>query len=195
MTGQAQPGRGRSAILLLSCVALLPATVILHELAHWLVGQLAGFPTQLHFASVDGLPETAPFGGAPLGVALAALAGPAMSVLLVGVGMISRHRPWGLPLVATAIARFAVNIIYMIQQAFVLAGVAKASQPNFDEILAARALGLPPQPLAAIGAIVLLAALAWLWRQASGRTLLVLAVGTVAGMVGWLGLLGPRLLP
>jgi hypothetical protein len=177
------------------CVVLFPLSVVLHELGHFLIGRVFGIPTELHAASVSGLPETAPFGNSPGGVALASLAGPAITMLLVVLGFAFRTRVWGLPLLAVALARFFVNLAYMIQQRFVAAGIAAPSNPNFDEIQAARALDLPPQPLAAVGAVLLLAGLVFLWRFAGPRGFLVLTSGTIAGMVGWLVLLGPRLLP
>jgi hypothetical protein len=174
---------------------LFPLTVVLHELGHFLVGRSFGFPTLLHAASVTGLPETPPFDGEAGGVALAALAGPAVTLALAALGLLYRTRVWGLPLMATALVRFLVNLLYMVQQGFVAAGIAAASDPNFDEVLAARALGVAPQPLAAVGALLLLAGLVFLWRQAGGRGFFVLMAGTVAGMTLWLALLGPRLLP
>lgn len=174
---------------------LFPVTVLLHELAHLLVGRLFGFATVLHAASVTGLPEESPYGGAPAGVAMAALAGPAATLALAGLGVRFRHRAWGLPLVTVTLARFLINLLYMVQQGFVAAKIAAPSKASFDEVLAAEALGLPPQPLAALGAAVLVVGVIFLSRQAGPRGLLALTAGTVAGMTIWLGLLGPRLLP
>jgi hypothetical protein len=183
------------AALLVWSVILVPVTVLVHELAHWLVARSAGFPAQLHFASVSGFPEQAPFGGAPIAVGLVALAGPAMTLAFVGLGMANARHAWGKALVATALPRFALNAVYMFQQSLVLAGIAKASAPNFDEAVAGRALALPPQLLASVGALVLVIGLIWLWRRAGARGFALLVLGTAAGLYGWMGILGPRLLP
>lgn len=181
--------------LLAWCLVLVPATIQLHEAGHWLVARLAGFAPVLHFASVDGIPDQPPFGGAAPAVALASLAGPAVSILLVLTGMMSAARAWAMPLVAAGILRFVINPMFLVQQALVAAGIAEAGAGNFDEIVAARALGWPPAALALPGALVLLLGLVWLWRRASGRQLAVLLAGTVAGVVLWMGALGPILLP
>lgn len=174
---------------------LFPATVILHELGHFGIGWLSGFPVALHYASVTGLPEAAPYAGAPLAVALAALAGPAISLAMLAAGMAGWRRIWGLPLLAAALPRFVVNLLFMVQQGFVLAGIAQAGRPNIDEANAARALDVPAAPLAAIGAMALLAGLWAVWRRAGAGGVLMLALGTGLGMAGWLVVLGPRLLP
>lgn len=176
-------------------VALFPITVLLHELAHWLVARASGFPARLHFASVDNFPEQLPFGGAPGLVALTTLAGPAMTIALMIAGMAARSKPWGLPLVATALSRFVINAMFIVQQALVLAGIAQASQPNFDEVVAARALSAPAPLFAGVGALAFFVGGVWLWRNAGPWQFLALILGTLTGMVGWLGLVGPMLLP
>lgn len=174
---------------------LFPMTVVLHELGHFTVGWLAGFPVVLHFASVSGVPEQLPFAGAPLAAGLASLAGPAISLALAAAGLAGWRRLWGLPLLAAVLPRFTVNLLFMVQQGFVWAGIAEAGNSSMDEAVAARALGVSPVPLAAIGALVLLLGLWQLWARAGGKGLLVLALGTGAGMAGWLIGVGPRLLP
>lgn len=175
--------------------ALFPVATLLHEVGHFAAAAAVGFSPKLHFASVTGFPETPPFGGAPLGVAFASFAGPAVTMILGFIGAARTKSSWGLPLVAVCVPRFIVNSIFLLQQSLVLAGIAQASNPNFDEIVTARALAITPAPLAAIGAILFFAGLAWLWLKSSRGGLLALFVGTGVGMFGWLAYLGPAVLP
>ena len=177
------------------CVALAPIAILLHELSHQVVGVAVGFPAQLHFASVSGIPEAAPFGGNPVSVALASLAGPAMSMSLMAIGAHFSKRPWGLPLVAVNVPRFVVNVVFLVQQALVVAGVFKAGESRFDEATAANALGWSAVALGSVGALFFFFGLVWLWRRAKGAGFIALALGTASGAFIWLQLLGPLLLP
>jgi hypothetical protein len=181
---------------------MAPVAALLHELGHWIVAKAAGFQPILHAYAVSGLPDAAPFGGNPTGVAAVALAGPAVTLLLTAVGYrLWRQdwsRSWALALAFAAPTRFIINALFLIGSMLVALGVAERSNPNFDEVIAASALGIPAVALAIIGALVL--PLAW-WsiirrlNQNRWVDIAFLAAGTVAGMALWLGPVGNSLLP
>lgn len=80
----------------------------------------------------------------------------------------------------------------------VVLGVAERSNPNFDEVTAASALGIPAVSLAIIGALVLpLACWSIIRRLGQYRWVDItsLAAGTIIGMALWLGPVGDSLLP
>ena len=188
--------------LFVSALVMAPVAALLHELGHWIVAKAAGFQPILHAYAVSGLPDAAPFGGNPTGVAAVALAGPAVTLLLTAVGYRlwrqDSSRSWALALAFAAPTRFIINALFLIGSMLVALGVAERSNPNFDEVAAASALGIPEVSLAIIGALVL--PLAW-WsiirrlNQNRWVDIAFLAAGTVAGMALWLGPVGNSLLP
>ena len=188
--------------LFLSALVMAPIAALLHELGHWIVAKAAGFQPILHAYAVSGIPDAAPFGGNPTGVAAVALAGPTVTLLLTAVGyMLWRQdssRSWALALAFAAPTRFIINALFLIGSMLVALGVAERSNPNFDEVIAASALGIPAVSLAIIGALVL--PLAW-WsiirrlNQNRWVDIALLAAGTVVGMALWLGPVGNSLLP
>ena len=192
----------RFATLFLFALVLTPLGVVLHEAGHWTAGQAAGFPTVLHAYAVSGIPEAAPFGGNPLGVGIASLAGPAVSVLLTAFGyVIWRQDPsrlWALALAFSAPTRFLVNVFYLLGSVLVAMGIAERGNANFDEMTASRALDMPALPLVLVGAIVLPAAWALIIRgldTSRWTSIAALAAGTGAGLALWLGPVGTFLLP
>lgn len=192
----------RFATLFLFALVLTPLGVLLHEAGHWAAGKAAGFQTVLHAYAVTGMPEEAPFGGNPTGVGIAALAGPAISMLLTAFGYASwRHRPsraWALALAFSAPTRFLVNLFFLLGSALVAMGIAERSNPNFDEMTASRALDVPVLPLAVVGALVLLAAWSLIIRRIEKdrwTSLAALSAGTGGGLILWLGSVGSILLP
>jgi len=188
--------------LFLSALVMAPIAALLHELGHWIVAKAAGFQPILHAYAVSEIPDAAPFGGNPSGVAAVALAGPTVTLLLTAVGYLlwrqDSSRSWALALAFAAPTRFIINALFLLGSMLVVLGVAERSNPNFDEVIAASALGIPAVSLAIIGALVL--PLAW-WsiirrlNQNRWVDIAFLAAGTVVGMALWLGPVGNSLLP
>jgi len=188
--------------LFLSALVMAPIAALLHELGHWIVAKAAGFQPILHAYAVSEIPDAAPFGGNPSGVAAVALAGPTVTLLLTAVGYLlwrqDSSRSWALALAFAAPTRFIINALFLLGSMLVVLGVAERSNPNFDEVIAASALGIPAVSLAIIGALVL--PLAW-WsiirrlNQNRWVDITFLAAGTVVGMALWLGPVGNSLLP
>ena len=65
-----------------------PIAVLLHELGHWIVAVTAGFQPVLHAHAVSGIPETAPFGENPAGVAAGSMIGMALWLGPVGESLL-----------------------------------------------------------------------------------------------------------
>ena len=190
----------RPAQLFLLALLLAPIAIVAHEIAHWLVAQSLGLAPQLHFGSVSGIPEAPPFGGTPLAVAAAMLAGPLATAGITAFGIWAYTRtaaPWSLALAMVTPTRFVANVLFLIQYSFVVTGIAQPSSPNFDEVSAARALGIAEIGLAAIGAALFV--LVWCWLlfkvQPGAVSVLALLIGNIAGTALWLSTIGPLLLP
>lgn len=189
-------------ILFLAALVIAPVAVLLHEVGHWVVAKAVGFQAVLHAYAVSGPPEVAPFGGNPTGVAAVALAGPMVTLLLTALGYTlwrrDSSRKWALALAFAAPTRFIINALFVVGSVLVALGVAERSNPNFDEITAASALGVPAVSLAIIGALV--APLTW-WSiirrldQSRWACVASLAAGTAVGMTLWLGPVGELVLP
>ena len=79
---------------------------------------------------------------------LVGLAGPAVSVMLIILGLaIGRsRRAMGLALAAAAASRLVVGIPYTLVALAMLASGRRLAAPAFDESKAAQALGLAPNP-------------------------------------------------
>lgn len=188
--------------LFLAALVMGPLAVLLHEVGHWVVAQAAGYQPVLHAYAVSGLPDSAPYGGNPMGVAAVALAGPTVTLLLTAIGYTlwrrDSTRTWALALAFAAPTRFIINALFLVGSVVVALGVAERSNPSFDEVTAASALGIPAVSLAVVGALVL--PLAW-WSiirrldQNRWAGVASLAAGTLIGMGLWLGPVGKLLLP
>lgn len=181
-------------------VLMAPLGLFLHELGHFLAGRLLGFDdVRVGVAGVSG--------GARLGetadrmVAIQAGAGPAVTLLLLilawaFVARSPRHL-WAVALAATAPLRFLVGAVFIGARLLTWLQGGVPGVPNFDEYNLAKALGISPLPLAAVGAILLFGSWAWLWRRLPrGRralTAAALAAGTAGGLFLWMGLVGPPL--
>lgn len=179
-----------------------PMAALLHELGHWTVGKAVGFQPILHASAVSGVPEEAPFGGKPLGVALVALAGPAVTFIITTVGYVlwrrRSSRTWALALAFATPVRFVLNLLFFVGSVLVALGIAERGKQNFDEMIASLALGVPVEPVVGIGAVAL--PLAWsliIRRLDEDRWTSVgsLLAGTAIGMALWLGPIGRSLLP
>lgn len=176
----------------------VPATIILHELGHYAVAYLSGFPdVVLHFGSVSHNAAEADFPGWQHG--LQAAAGPLVTlaiaflccyaVLRIGV------RPWT---VAPAFAAAVRSLI--IGPAYLLTRIRHpAAEGNFDELNAARHLGLSAGLVVAVNVLLLAGALGFLIsRMSSGAyvsTLSAIVFGIAAGLALYIDWLGPWVLP
>jgi hypothetical protein len=190
----------KPAKLFLLALLLAPIAIVAHEIAHWLVAQNLGLVPQLHFGSVSGIPEASPFGGTPLAVAAAMLAGPLATAGITAFGIWTYTRtgaPWSLALAMAAPTRFVANVLFLIQYSFVVAGIAERSTPNFDEVSAARALGIAEIGLAGVGAALFV--LVWCWLlfkvKPGAASVTALLIGNIGGTALWLTTLGPLVFP
>lgn len=188
--------------LFVLALVLAPLGTLIHEIGHWAVAKAAGFQPVLHAYAVSGIPETAPFGGNPIGVAAAALAGPVVTVLLAAFGYAlwrqQSSRAWALALAFSAPVRFFLNLAFLAGSALVALGIAERGNPGFDEMTAARALDVPVLPLVLMGATVLPLTWALIIRRLRGdrwSSVAALSAGTAAGLTLWLGPVGTFLLP
>lgn len=188
--------------LVLSAFVAGPIAVLLHELGHWIVANAAGFQPVLHAYAVSGVPDAAPFAGNPTGVAAVALAGPMVTLILTVAGYTlwrrDPSRSWALAMAFAAPTRFIINVLFLVGSVLIALGVAERSNPSFDEVNAASALGIPAASLAVIGALVL--PLTWWFiirrlDQNRWTAVAAIAAGTLIGMTLWLGPVGKLLLP
>ena len=182
--------------LFLWAALLAPAGVLLHELGHFVAARALGFEAArisatsvLHGASIGPSPHWM--------VALQSGAGPAVTLVLLAIAAWRLRRGpanWAVALAATAPLRFAVDIVYLY---FRLMAALQGSPPmnlDFDEYELARALELPPEPIALLAALVLVCTAIWIWREIGrGRRLLLLplACGAFVGLWLWLRFAGP----
>ncbi|MBW3569974.1 MAG: hypothetical protein KY467_02595 [Gemmatimonadetes bacterium] len=177
-----------------------PTAVVLHELGHFVAAKSFGFPgVVLHYGSVSH--RGAETGAPPWQTGLQAAAGPLVTLVIVlgCVYAVGRSGPRALP-VAAAFGAGVRSIL--IGTAYLLTRILHPSASgsgNFDELNAARSLGLSPDLLVGLSMTVLLAAWIYLFRSIPPgqrlRTVSAVALGTIAGLALYIGLLGPTLLP
>ncbi len=205
MTDQAEPVQGslRGEVLSLACWAALmaPVGIVLHELGHFIVGLMLGYPMQLNVGSVSGGPRLG--SAADIHVALQASAGPLVTIVLMAIAAWRlTKRPgtrWAFALAITAPLRFIVGGTYLFWVAKAwLDNTAFQGSPNFDEYNAAQAFGVSPVWLVALQTGCLVAY--WFWvttragpaaRMASVGSVLI---GAVVGIALWMALIGPAIL-
>ena len=127
-----------------------PATIVLHELGHFLAGLALGTPDiALHYGSVS---DNAAESGFPaLRIGVQALSGPVVTLLLMGACVIALRKQPDHPAFLTALfaapIRFAVGAVYLYFVASAAIQGIPHGQPNFDEFKAAQMLGFPVVPL------------------------------------------------
>lgn len=201
----ALPERGpvrRELFRLLCWSALLaPVGIVLHELGHFVVGMILGYPVQLNVGSVSGGPA---LGSAPdMAVALQASAGPIVTLVLMAIAARGLGKQqgshWAYALAITAPLRFIVGGTYLfwVAKAWV-EGTAFQGTPNFDEYNAALAFGLAPVWVVTVQIFGLVAY--WIWvmtRPRSGGRIICLVtvlVGAIIGIALWMALVGPAIL-
>jgi hypothetical protein len=191
---------------LLLAIAIVPFSVLAHELAHHFSDSAFGFenPT-LHYAS-SGFAREPEFWAlvragdlAAAGdiaqvthAGVSALSGLVISYLFVGLGL------WGLAR-SGAVAFLALAMSSAARFPLVLLLYAIGRFEHTDEAHVAQALGVPEAALVGAGVIALLAATlggaALLRRSGRRRLVLPTLVGVALGTVLWMGLLGPLVLP
>jgi hypothetical protein len=176
-----------------------PLGIILHELAHLLAGLVFGFPElALHYGSVSDRAAESGFPEWQRGIQAAA--GPLATLLIVlgCCGAVTRvgSKPWAVaPAFAAGVRSLVIGVGYLIARM-----LRRPSEgANFDELNAARHLGVAVEPVIAINVLILLAAWVFLIRRAPRgqriATLSAIAVGTTGGLALYIGWLGPWLLP
>ena len=181
-------------------VLAAPLAIVLHELGHFTLAKAFGFPdVSFHFSSVNDGAEGA---GYPLWQqGIKGLAGPAVTLALV-LGFTVAARRYG-PGPFTVAPAFAAGVrAVILGGAYLLVRTLhpeRAAQGNFDELNAARRLGLSTDLVMAVSVLSIVAAWAYLFRllpkpirwKALGAT----AAGTVVGVVLWVSIIGPIVLP
>lgn len=154
-----------SGLLFLFSLVLTPITIILHELGHLSVAAFSGRPAELHLSTVSGgaLPSD------PIWIQAAQSgAGPLVTLLLTVIGLAAFQRTgrlWGMALAAGAISRVVTDLGYLVIRLFLFAiGKPFGGNPNFDELVFARHVGID-EVFASFVASTILALTVWLlWR-------------------------------
>lgn len=179
-----------------------PVTVLLHEIGHFLAGLAMGFPDLvLHYGSVS---DTAAESGMPqwqLGIQSAA--GPIVTILLALVCCVyvARRGPdrWAIATGIVAPIRFLIGVVYIGYALLVWWRGGRMEGSNFDEHNVAVASGLPLMLILAMEIVFLLSVWVYLFRAIRGVdwrvALASIGVGAVAGLLMWITVLGPLVLP
>jgi hypothetical protein len=181
----------------LAAAVAAPLAIVVHELGHFIVGLTFGFPDLvLHYGNVSDGAAKAGFPAWQQG--LQAAAGPLVTMLIVlGCCAAARGRVKHLAIttgLAAGVRSVGIGVAYGLARM-----LGRDAQGNFDEMNAAKGLGLSPELL--IGLNVLIVAGAWVFlisRVPAGNrfsTLGAVAVGTAAGVAVYAMWLGPLLLP
>ena len=180
-------------------ILFVPVTIVLHELAHLIAALALGFPNpEFHFNAVS--PGDVR-GQAQWELGAVALAGPIVTALLTGLGLVAhRRRPqsaWPFALAISAASRFAVAVPFSLANLYVRATGGRLAPPAFDEQKAADALGWSGELLLGATSATFLLVLGWLVVALPNRRLSVPAmlIGTAAGWAAWMAGLGPVLFP
>lgn len=177
-------------------MALVPATILVHETAHLLVGMLLGVPhPRLHFAGFT-------HGPAPWldrwEVAAITLAGPVATLSLAAVGLslfARRRQEWLISLGVAACTRLFVLLPFAIA-AVRRRAVGVPSRPTtLDEDRGAQLLGLPGDVSLIAVTATLAVILVLLWKKASPPFSKGHAVGAILGWAAWMVALGPAIMP
>jgi hypothetical protein len=183
-------------------VLAAPVTVVLHELGHYLVGAVFGFPgLVLRYGSVG---SAAAEHGFPLWqLGLQAAAGPLVTILVTLLCCF--HVAWRGPhivAVATGLVapiRFLIGVVYLGYAVLIWLRGGRMEGTNFDEYNVARASGIPLELLLGLEVLFMVGAWWYLGARIERRerwvALLSVGVGMVLGLLLWLSVLGPRLLP
>ena len=200
ITETSQPVRQRWLVWFGAALLAAPLAIVLHELGHFTLAKAFGFPNvSFHFSSVS---DGADAAGYPLWQqGLKALAGPAVTLALV-LGFTAAARRYG-PGPLTVGPAFAAGVrAFILGGAYLLVRVLhpeRVAQGNFDELNAARRLGLSADLVMAVSVLTIVAAWIYLVRLLPKairlRALGVTAAGTVVGVVLWVSVIGPIVLP
>lgn len=142
---------------------LAPVSVVLHELGHFVIGFVHGYPVRLRPSSVGGGPRLP--GDDSFLVGLGAFAGPLVSVLLAffACAVIARFgpRPPFVVIAVVAPLRSIVIVVYLVFQIIAAVRGVSAGTPNFDEFNAATAWNLPVLPVAIVAVALMIGI--WVW--------------------------------
>jgi hypothetical protein len=178
-------GKWRSSgRLFLFALVLTPITIVLHELGHFSIAVLSGRPAELHLSSVSGgaLPSD------PVWLQAAqAGAGPLVTFLLTLIGLVAYKRGgylWAMALAAGAISRVVTDLGYLCIRLFLFAmGKPFAGNPNFDELVFARHVGINDIFASSIASLIMLVTAWLLWRWTRPGRRAVWLGATILGIV------------
>jgi hypothetical protein len=180
-------------------IALVPLSIVLHELGHLLAALALGFPNpEFHFSAVSpgDVSQQEQWELGAVG-----LAGPLVTAVLTVLGIAAHRRwpasVWPFALAIAAASRFAVAVPFSVVNIYVRLAGKRLAPPAFDEQKAADALGWSGELLLGLTSATLLIVIAWLIIKLPNRGLSLPAifVGTAAGWALWMGALGPILFP
>ncbi|MDZ4273188.1 MAG: hypothetical protein U0975_10985 [Erythrobacter sp.] len=199
---------------LVATLVAAPASIVLHELAHYLAALGLGFSeVRLHFSSVS-YTEVGPFWDAFRNESVASAERIADVWKVGAVSLAGIAATWILALAACmlAVRRDLTTFTGALLGAFALVSPLRGytalsyiieirpnypdAFPSFDEFQAAKALGVPVDIFVVIGVLVVLVCWVVLSRKLKFDLLPIvpaLAIGTVGGIVMWM-LIGPHIL-
>jgi hypothetical protein len=194
------PARPLSAAAWAALAAVVaPVTVVLHEAGHLFAGLAFGIPgVRLHFASVSS--DAVAFGAPEWQRAAMAGAGPLVTMAIVLGCCIAIARLGPRPLVVATglvagVRSLAICIVYLRAR---LLHPGAPLQGSFDEVNAARGLGLSPELVIGVSTVVLAAAFAFIVRSLPpgerAEPFVAVSLGGGAGIALYLHLLGPMIL-
>jgi len=169
MIGKNDCWQGSGRVFVFALV-ITPITILLHEFGHLSVAVLAGRTAQLHSASVSG----GVLAGDPVWLQAAQVGtGPFVTLMLTAAGLVAYKRTnktWALALAAAAASRFVTDLGYVGIRTFLFAFQKPfGGNPNFDELVFARLIGLSDIVASITASLVLLATTWLLWRWTERR--------------------------
>jgi hypothetical protein len=174
-------------------ILVVPLSIITHELGHYLTYYLFGADNiRLHSVSVSADKETL----SKIQIAVAAIVGPLITYLTIGLAMFLTHKKYSLFWVMLALAAPLGRIVNFAYLYFRLAGY--TPNPNFDEFNFSKNLGIEPLFLSVLTICLVLAALFYFlriaWKKGGFAETGLIILSLVIGVAVWM-LTGGIILP